>query len=147
MSFDIVIQTNNSEDNKVDKDITDILTASGVLRDGTSIIDPVILIAKDLTDLISCNYITISEFGRSYFVRDIRTVRTGLCELTCHVDVLYSFKDEIRNNTGIIRRQENDWNLYLNDGSFRVYQNPTVLTKAFPSGFSTLNYVLAVAGA
>ena len=46
----------------------------------------------------------------------------------------------------IVKRQENRWNLYLDDGSFKVYQNPMVLTKAFPQGFTTQEFVLAVAG-
>ena len=77
---------------------------------------------------------------------NIRSIRNGLVEFSCHVDVLSSFATDIRNNIGVVKRQENKWNLYLNDGSFKVYQNPNVLTKAFPSGFTTQELVLAVAG-
>lgn len=144
--FGIVLQNNKSELNKLDKDIETIETIYGTLRSECSIIDPIILLELDLLDFINCNYITIPKFGRSYFVRNVRSVRQGLIELSCHVDVLSSFKAEIRNNTGIIHRQENKWNLYMNDGSFRVYQNPMVLTKEFPSGFNTMEFILAVAG-
>lgn len=58
-----------------------------------------------------------------------------------------SFADGIRNNTAIIKRQQEQWNLYLNDGSLKCYQDPIILTKAFPSGFTTQEFVLAVAGA
>lgn len=146
MSFDILLQTNNSERNRVTKDLTTITTVSGTLKEETSIIDPVIKIECALADVKSCNYLTIADFGRSYFVNNIRSIRNGLVEFTCHVDVLSSFADEIKANRAIIRRQENDWNLYLNDGTFKVYQNPEVLTKAFPSGFTTQEIVLAVAG-
>lgn len=146
MAFTITLQTNNSEDNRLTKSVTDILSATGTLKTDTSIIDPVILMNCDLSAVTHCNYLTIPEFKRSYFVRNIKSVRTGLVELTCHVDVLSSFWDSIKANTAIIRRQENDWNLYLNDGTFRVYQNSMVLTKSFPSGFSTREFVLAVAG-
>ena len=146
MSFTITLQTNNSEDKRLTKNITDIISATGTLKIGTSIIDPVILMTCDLSAVTHCNYLTIPEFKRSYFVRNIKSVRTGLVEFTCHVDVLSSFAESIKANTAIIRRQENDWNLYLNDGTFRVYQNSMVLTKSFPSGFSTQEFVLAVAG-
>lgn len=146
MSFNILLQTNNSERNRVTKDLTTIATVSGTLKEETSIIDPVIKIECDLSDVTSCNYLSIESFGRSYFVNNIRSIREGLVEFTCHVDVLSSFADEIKANRAIIRRQENDWNLYLNDGTFKVYQNPEVLTKAFPSGFTTQEIVLAVAG-
>ena len=146
MAFDIVLQRNNSERNKVTKDVSDLLTVSGKLKTETSIIDPVIMIECDLSAVTGCNYMTIQTFGRSYFVNNIRSIRTGLVEFSCHVDVLSSFADEIRGNTAIVRKQENKWNLYLNDGSFKIYQNPNVLTKAFPSGFTTQEFVLAIAG-
>ena len=126
MSFNITLQINTSEKNKLDKEITDIATVSGVLKEDTSIIDPVIKIECALSDYVNCNYITIPEFGRKYFVNNIRSVRNGLVEFSCHVDVLSSFADSIRTNKAIIKRQENNWNLYLNDGTFKVYQNPMV---------------------
>lgn len=146
MAFSITLQRNNSERNRVTKDILTLLTVSGELKTETSIIDPVIMIECDLSSVTGCNYISIPTFGRSYFVNNIRSIRSGLVEFSCHVDVLSSFASEIRGNTAIVRKQENNWNLYLNDGSFKVYQNPYVLTKAFPSGFTTQEFVLAVAG-
>ena len=146
MSFNVTLQRNNSERNKLTKDISEILTVSGELKTETSIIDPVIIIECDLSAVTGCNYISIPAFGRSYFVNNIRSIRTGLVEFSCHVDVLSTFASEIRENTAIVRKQENNWNLYLNDGSFKIYQNPNVLTKAFPSGFTTQEFVLAVAG-
>ena len=146
MSFNIVLQRNNSEMNRVSKSVDNLFTVSGVLKEDTSIIDPVIKIECDLSAVTGCNYLSIPAFGRSYFVNNIRSIRNGLVEFSCHVDTLSSFASEIRGNTAIIKRQENAWNLYLNDGSFKVYQNPNVLTKAFPSGFTTQEFVLAVAG-
>lgn len=146
MAFNIVLQRNNSEMNRVSKSVDNLLTISGVLKEDTSIIDPVIKIKCDLSDVTGCNYLSIPAFGRSYFVNNIRSIRNGLVEFSCHVDVLSSFASEIRGNKAIIKRQENAWNLYLNDGSFKVYQNPIVLTKSFPSGFTTQELILAVAG-
>ena len=146
MAFNIVLQVNSSEANKITKTISDIKTVSGSLKEETSIIDPVIKIECDLSSVVGCNYLSIPAFGRSYFVNNIRSIRTGLVEFACHVDVLSSFASGIRGNTAIVKRQENNWNLYLNDGSFKVYQNPNVLTKAFPSGFTKQEFVLAVAG-
>lgn len=146
MSFAITLQTSTSETNRLDKTLTDIATLTGTLRQETSIIDPVILIEGDLTDYTTCNYCTIPTFGRSYFVTNIRSIRDNLIEITAHVDVLGSFSAEIRANRAIVSRQANTWNLYLNDGVFKVYQNPVVLTREFPSGFTTHSYVLAIAG-
>lgn len=146
MSFDIVLMRNNSEKNRLTKETETIITVSGVLKEKTSIIDPVIKIECGVSSVIDCNYISIPIFGRKYFVNDIRSIGNNLFEFSCHVDVLSTYADSIRENTGIIKRQENVWNLYLNDGTFKVYQNPNVLTRAFPSGFTTQEFVLAVAG-
>lgn len=146
MSFNIELMVNHSPEKQFDKDTTTLAVVNGTLREGTSIIDPVIKIECNLSDFAKCNYMYVPEFGRYYFVTNIRSVIDSIVEFTCHVDVLSSFKQEIRMNTCIVKRQENDWNLYLNDGTFKVYQNPMVLTKAFPSGFSRQEFVLAIAG-
>lgn len=146
MAFDVELKINNSERNRLSKDTKTIMTVSGVLKEETSIINPVIKIECELSDVTGCNYLSIPAFGRLYFVNNIRSIRNGLVEFSCHVDVLSTYADQIKSNTGIVKRQENKWNLYLNDGTFKVYQNPKVLTKAFPSGFTTQELILAVAG-
>ena len=144
--FDIVLQYNESEKNRIDKTLTDIATVSGTLRSETSIIDPVIIVEGDLTDYTRCNYVTIEAFGRSYFVTNIRSVSNDLIEISCHVDVLSSFKTGILSNRAIISRSESEWNLYLNDGSLKSYQDPYILTEPFPDGFDGFTFILSVAG-
>ena len=146
MSFNIVLQTNISEKNKLDKSLTTIGTVSGVLKNDTSIINPVFRVAGDLSDYTGCNYMTVEAFGRSYFVTDIRSVNGGFVEIAGHCDVISTYKTQIRTNTAIIHKSENNWNLYLNDGSFKVYQNPFIYAKKFSAGFTTTSYILAVAG-
>lgn len=145
MSFSIQLQTTTSPSNKIGKSITTLATWDGRLRDDCSLTDPIILVQS--SDLVSnINYCTVSTFGRSYFVREIVNLRNNLCELHCHVDVLESYKSQILANSGIIRRQENNWSLLLNDGSLKTYQNPIITTQPFPSGFNTQEFVLVVAG-
>lgn len=142
----IILQTNGSERNRLDKDLTSVSTLTGTLKVETSVTDPTIVIEADLEDLAEVNYFTVTEFGRSYFVTGMRSIRTGLVEIAGHVDVLTSFAEGIRSNLAILARQENDWNLYLNDGVLKVYQDPMILTKPFPSGFTAQEFILAVAG-
>lgn len=146
MSFDVTFYTNQSEPERLDKTLTWIGNLNGVLKNGTSIIDPVIVFECSLSDLVACNYLYIQEFGRYYFVTDTRAVSATLCEVSAHVDVLSSFAAQIRTNEGIISRQQNKWNLYLNDGSFRVYQDRYCGIRKFPQGFSSTSYILAIAG-
>lgn len=144
MSFSITLQTNSSDSVSLDKTLTDLLSVTGTLKDTTSIINPTILISGTIPT--ACNYMTIPTFGRSYFITDIRSVHNELFEVDGHVDVLTTYASEIRACSGIIARQENRWNLYIDDGTFKVYQNPRLTLKTFPSGFTTQEFVLAVAG-
>lgn len=147
MSFEIVIQQNASEPERVDKVLTDLLTLTGTMREETSIIDPHFRVAAGEAQLVGCNYITVPTFGRSYFVRDIVSVRNGVMELVCHTDVVSSWKTQLRANRAIIRKSETLWNLYLNDGTFKTYQDPYLYVRKFPNRFTSYpSYVLAVAG-
>lgn len=145
MSFSITLYQNLSPDKKIGKKLREITTLTGTVRDETSIINPVILV-EDNTSLSACNYMFIPEFGRYYFITDVKKPRAGVAELWAHSDGLNSFSGEILANTAVIESQENKWNLYIDDGRFRVYNNPIVITKAFPSGFSNPSYILAVTG-
>lgn len=148
MSFNIRLMTNNSASNVADKDFTTIDTLTGTLRNETSITNPTIRIEADVSTLSECNYFYIPQFNRYYFVTDIRSIRNGLCEIVGHCDVLTTAlkKGSLSDCMGITKRQQNEWNLNINDGYFKVYQNPIVTTELFPSGFNSFNYVLAVAG-
>lgn len=146
MSFGVSVYVNYSENNRLRKNITLVADFTGNLRAECSIIDPVITFNASVADFAGANYMYIPTFQRYYFIRNIRSIRTDLVEITAHVDVLMSFADAILGNMAIIKRQANQWNLYLNDGSLKCYQNPMILTKAFPSGFTVQEFVLAVAG-
>lgn len=142
----ITLYNNQSEMNAVTKTKTTLQTLTGHLRDGTSIIDPVLHVS-DITGVIAqVNYLYIAEFNRYYFIKNISSIRLNIWEIECHVDVLASYATEIKAQTAVIKRQENEYNLYLDDGIFKTYQNPYVITKKFPTGFSTQQFVLAVAG-
>lgn len=140
-----MLQTNLSERNKLNKNIQNVREHNIVFKEDSNLTNPVFTISVGIETLKNVNYCTISKLGRSYFVDNIKTLRNGVCELSCHCDVLSSFKTQLLTNEAIIEKSENKYNLYLDDGSFRVYQNPYILTKKFPSGFSTVgNMVLTV---
>ena len=157
--FTIDLYTNTSAPNVVDKNIGSVLSVSGVLRSGASIIDPVVIVEgpADGTFPHEINYAGISEFGRYYYITNIvavQGVRTGttsgrqLWELHMHVDVLMSFSAQIKEQSAIVARQAETYNLLLDDGSFMTYQNPKIQTKTFSVAdpFETQTFVLVVAG-
>lgn len=142
----LTLYSNASEYAALDKELTQVLSLTGTLREESSIIDPVILVEGLGEHVTEINYAYIPEFGRYYFITNIESVRADLWRLSFHVDVLHTYADSIRENSGIIERNEFSYDLQLNDGLFKTRQNPRIAQYPFPSGFNTWNFVLAVAG-
>lgn len=147
--MNVTLYTNSSPANKVIKNITQVGSdpVSVILKDSTDILDPVFRLSSIAwSSLEDVNYLYSADLNRYYFVTDITSVRNGVYDLTCHVDVLDTYANEIKNQFAIIRRQETQYNLYLNDGVFKTYSNNIIDTLPFTSGFSNLEFVLAMAG-
>lgn len=123
----------------------------GFLKEKSSIVSPSFMI--ETTDTGEefpwerINYFFVPSWGRYYYITDVTVVRTHLYQITGRVDVLMSFRTELGACSGIVANNENDWNMYLDDGSCRVYQNPHTFVKVFPNWFGNEQIALAVAGA
>ena len=117
----ITLYQNKSDITEVSKSLTTIHTYSnGTLRDGTSIVDPTILIEAENIPEDLVNYMYIPKFNRYYFVYTIDNVRKNLWSITGHVDVLRSFRTDIIASTQLIARQEKKRNNYLVDKSLPI---------------------------
>lgn len=149
MGFSVDLYNNESPVEKIGKNLTNSHTISDVLlKRDTSILRPV-LVVNSVQDIYTYNYMYISEFGRYYFIDDIRSVHDNIWEISAHVDVLETYKAEILSNTAVLRRQEKKFNLYLDDPEFKTYNNERVQTKRFngTSGWTkNLHYVLVTNG-
>lgn len=152
MSFPITLYRNDSAPNVVNKKIEAVSSTitQGTLRDGTSITDPVIVIQANAPGFHKnhCNYLYIEEFERYYYITNIVSINYTLWEIHCHVDVLMSFAEKIKEQQAIVSKQQGKFNLMLDDGSFMCYQNPKVQTKVFSVSepFEHQEFVLVVAG-
>lgn len=150
MSFTIDLMVQNDPINKLVKTPTPIQTVGGVLRAPSSITDPVVEIDSSIDPNIygKVNYAKIETFGRYYFITNIISTYNNLWEIHLHVDVLMSFAEQIKQQVAVVARQEENFNLYLDDGIFMAYQNPIIQTKLFSveAPFETQNFILLVAG-
>lgn len=146
MSFIINLCNNQEELNKITKNPPIVMSLEGSLCDETDIVDPVILIEYDGT-LDNVNYMHIPELHRYYFITKVESFRTGLWRVSGHCDVLKTYAEGILNTPAVIARQENKWNLYLNDSMFKAYTNPRLQIAKFPNKFSGESYVLVMNGA
>lgn len=141
----IQLYTNISAAERVNKSITAVGSAlTGTIKEESSIIDPVIKIAT--SSLPAANYLYITEFDRYYYINDVVCDYDGIFEIHAHVDVLMSNAAVIRQQRAVIAKQQNRWNLYLNDTDYKTYADPWVITRTFPSGFSGSCYLLTLRG-
>ena len=127
MSFRIHVGTFNNAKNSLTKSVTWGFETDGNLKDGCSLVNPVIQVEGNIADFHDYNYVRVYAWGRYYFITDIISVRSHLIELRMHCDVLTSFADEIKVQTGIVDRRQKGYNTYLNDGSIHVFQNRVVI--------------------
>ena len=97
---------NLTEDKKVlDKAPTSIATVDATPFEELSIITPKLIVTYDST-YINCNYIEIPIFNRFYYVED-KIINVGnRIIFNCKVDVLKSFKDDIKNANIVVVRNE-----------------------------------------
>lgn len=144
--MNITLYVNNSEKNKIGKNLTNDFSLSGTLRDVTNIINPVILI--ELNEIGNYNYCYIPNFNRYYFITDITVIRTGLFAISLMVDVLESFKTDIKNLSVILLNTQNvGTNNYLSSQVFRNNAKSRTDIMNFPNGLNDAGeFILITAG-
>lgn len=141
----ITLFRNKSPENQIKKNLELVQNLTGTFRDQVDVHNPVFRI--EYANPADFNYVYISSFGRCYHVQSVDVVRNGILDVHCTCDVLNSFANEILANEAIIDKQETKYNLYLNDDSLKVYQNPLISTWKFPNALGASHtYVLLVAG-
>ena len=145
MSFSISLQNNSSPINKIGKAISTIKTVTGSLKNESNVMRPEILVECD-SSILTANYMTIDELHRKYFIEEIQSVRNNLWLVQAHVDVLDTYASQILSNSAVVLRQENNFDLLLNDGVFKCKQDPRIFYRKFPSGLGDFNYILITQG-
>ena len=102
--MDITLYYNSSEDNKLSKSLTNELLVQGTLRDRSDLLNPDILMKG--VDFTIYNYAYIPVFNRYYFIRGYDIYRNDMYIVSMEVDVLQTFKDEIKNLPSILMESE-----------------------------------------
>ena len=147
--MEITLYTNESEKNKLEKTLDHPILLEGTLRDESSIINPIILISSEKEDIpYMYNYAYIPAFGRYYFITDIESVRTGIWRVSMHVDVLMSYKEQIKNLNVIINNSEQTGaNNYLSGEQWITNVKNTTNIVNFPNGLNDNGeFILITAG-
>ena len=133
-----------SEDNKLDKELTLVreVNINLLIRSNVTAFD--FSLSGNTVDI---NYMYIPDFGKYYFLKSPTIERNGYTSFRAEEDVLMTYRDQIRQESGIILRQENEGNLYLVDGEYPTENRNKISFKEFPNGFNAgLSYYLTIGG-
>ena len=120
----IDLYKNTTEENAIEKVITDKKTIDGTLKTTIDITD-FSVIFNFFEDWNNYNYVYIEKLKRYYFVESKRIVNNSLVEYDLIEDVLMSFKDLIRQQNILLTESETAFN-----GSKNNYTAENKLTVA-----------------
>lgn len=147
MSMTIKLYHNDSDKRTVSKSLSnESALIDATIIDDTSILAPRLKVRDNGIIMVQYNYCYIADFKRYYYITDI-TVSNGYILIDCKVDVLMSYANEIKACRGIIARQEQKCNYYLDDPYYQSYEYSRVQVKTFSDVFNNFNFVLTVNGA
>lgn len=142
----INLYINTSDNNVVEKKLTSVFSnVAYEFKTETSQTNPIILMDRNFWQS-GINYIYISELNRYYFIKDVKFMTGKLIALECEVDVLMSFKNELKKETAILERQTNLANLYFNDSELPIENRINQTFKLFPKGLENHAYYYLLIG-
>ena len=149
--MNVILYNNKSDKRQLVKNITEIKTLSAVAKGDINIISPTLIIQNFSTDF---NYCYISDFDRYYFVKSITLLTGQRVQIDLTIDVLMTYKEEIKKLTVNVLRYENIEPTYLTDSRIPLYSDTVQKVIEFPENVFNLenpqenskNFLLTVAG-
>lgn len=142
--MDILLYTNNSDSNVLNKDI--VLQQQLVCyanKENIDILSPDILLSYIDIKALNINYCYIKELNRYYFINSYKYEKNHLLKLTLQTDVLMTFRDNILLSSGVVKNTKNIQNYNSN---FEVLDTSTEKIITFENNlFSNENKLYLVA--
>ena len=149
--MNVILYNNKSDKRQLVKNITEIKTISATAKGEINIISPTLILEYFSTDF---NYCYISDFKRYYFVNSITLLSGQRVQINLSVDVLMTYKEEIKNLTVNVLRYENIEPTFLTDSRIPLFSDTVQKVIEFPENIFNLenpsenskNFLLTVAG-
>ena len=104
---------------------------------------------SDYPNIATANYCYLgAPFNRYYFMGTATAGEDGLTRIPCHVDVLYTYRQNILNADCIAERSSSSYSDYLQDEYIKVEQGYTYNVSKFNYSFDSSlgDYILHVSG-
>jgi len=139
----VQIYKTSSERHRLSKSLTNQINKTCHILDGTSITDPVIVIGYDAS-ILQHTYAYITDFGRYYFITNMEVLPGQEIRLSLHVDVLMTYKDQIKTCNARVTRSQSNYDPMISDNLIINKVNTNITQRKIGSGFTRANqyYVL-----
>lgn len=130
--------SSTAEKNKLDKTgfLTGKVETNIQIKESCGMLTPVIIMSANVTGK---NYVHIPIFGRYYFITNITRLDNDRIEVSCKVDVLMSFKDDIAKLKIIATRSSNRYNQYLVDKAIAIENDYFPIVRRISDGLFQSN--------
>ena len=147
----VTLYKNTSDKRNLNKVISEIKSVSATAKGDINIISPTLIIQYFNTDF---NYCFISELNRFYYVNSLTLLTGQRMQINLSVDVLMTYKEEIKNLTVNVLRYENIEPTFLSDSRIPLFSDTVQKVIEFPENIFNLespsenskNFLLTVAG-
>lgn len=133
MATNITIGTSNDDVRKLDKSFNVVDSVSARIKEPCDILYPTFILNYDAR-FANCNYLKVPEWNRSYYIDNITLSSGGTMVLNCVVDVLDSFKNEIRNLTVNVSVNENSDFSDISDNNVTIASSEETVTLELKNG-------------
>lgn len=131
------------QNNEINKVLGDAIVKTCSLKNGSSIEDPVLYMEHD-AQLFQTNYVYIADFGRYYFISG-RELVEHTEYITCHVDVLKSFRNDIKNSV-VISTRSNFKNKQFDDNMVKPQSDKFIEYRKLSEALTGETYVAIIGG-
>lgn len=128
----IQFMVNNSDNNVLDKVLTTKKIVDVQVTEDLDVLNNSFLVSYD-EDIINCNYLYNDLLKRFYFIDSVTVVNGQFLRINCSLDSLYTYRTSIRQQAGILNRQNKICNLYLQDDEIATNSYRRTVTKLFPT--------------
>ena len=124
MSFSVSIGSVSVDPRTVIKSFSGT-SYSGTLMNDSNVVNPSILVNAPASSIATSNYMSISDFGRQYFITDITALSNTQSIVSGHCDVLSTYASGIKSNTCVLQHSTSAGDPMINDGSIKTKTTKT----------------------
>lgn len=107
--------------------------ATGEFKGEINYLRPVMVIDSTEAEMANANYFSIGgEVVRYFYLEEKTAITKTLWKITGRADLRMTYRTAIRESSGVVDRNENNYNMYLNDANIPVSARKTVSVVKFP---------------